>query len=170
MNRDKQKQLVDLLGQLEPGYLPLDIFIQIARLAALSIVEFVPLRTKNGKLEVLLLARGSDDAIWPGELHTPGTVIRPTDTQESMSEVFDRILKDELGGTQTSEPHYVSSLLHKSRRGTEHAQIYWVEVLDEPKAGKFYQLDNLPAIIIESQVSFINEAANDFITRQKKAF
>lgn len=162
MDTGKQKQLIKLLKELEPGFLPFGVFLEIARLAALSIIEFVPLRIKDGRIEVLLLARNSNDPIWPGELHTPGTVIRSTDAEEKMFEAFDRILKDELGGTKASEPHYVGSMLHKSKRGTEQAQIYWIEVLEEPKVGTFYPVDDLPKNIMESQKKFIAQAVKSF--------
>lgn len=105
MNKAAEKQLAALLSSMEPGFLPYDIFVQIARLVVLSIIEFVPLRkNKNGNIEVLLLSRGMDDPIWPGELHTPGTVVRPTDTQGGMYLAFERILDDELKGAKVSAP------------------------------------------------------------------
>lgn len=169
MNSTDQKMLVRLLKQLEPGFLPYEIFEQVARLAALSIIEFVPLRTgKDGKVEVLLLERAPDDPIWPGMVHSPGTVIRPGDTEGTMYKAFERIVKDELNGTAISNPYYVGSLLHKSRRGTEHAQIYWVEVLGEPRVGTFYPVDELPDNLVESQPKFIKLAAKSYQESENK--
>ena len=151
-----------LLRKLKPGFLPYPIFEQVARLVALSIIEFVPLRTVGGVAEVLLLQRAADDPLWPGALHTPGTIIRATDLSPdkySTWPAFQRILHDELRGTAVSDPHYVGSLLNKSKRGVEQAQLYWVEVLGEPKIGDFYPLNNLPADLIKSQLVFIQEAA-----------
>lgn len=163
MNKTEEKQLVSLLSALKPGFLPYDVFVEIARLVVLSIIEFVPLRLNSrGEPEVLLLSRGDDDPIWPDALHTPGTVVRPTDTEGKIYLAFERILKDELKGTATSAPHYVGSNLHKSKRGMEQAQIYWVEVLGEPKIGQFYAADNLPANIMESQVAFIKHAVQNY--------
>lgn len=95
-------------------------------------------------------------------LHTPGTVIRPTDTEGNIYLAFERILKDELKGTETSDPHYVGSNLHKSKRGMEQAQIYWVEVIGEPRAGEFFNTDNLPPTIMDSQVAFIRQAVQNY--------
>lgn len=163
LDEHQQDQLVNLLKELEPGYLPYDIFVEFARLNTLSIIEFVPLRINDtGEVEVLLLSRGHEDKIWPNQLHTPGTVIRPTDTEGEMYVAFERIFKDELLGTKLSPPHYVGSLLHKSRRGTEHAQIYWVEILEPPRTGEFYPINKLPASLIESQEKFINLASKNF--------
>jgi hypothetical protein len=161
-------QLAELLKKLEPGFLPFDVFMEIARLAVLSIIEFVPLRmNKNGEAEVLLLTRDADDPLWPNELHVPGTVIRPTDTEGKIYKAFERILQDELQGTGTSQPHYVGSNLHKSKRGMEQAQIYWVEVTDEPKIGEFYPVSQLPDNVMESQLNFIKLAAKSFETAKK---
>jgi hypothetical protein len=161
-NSDTQ-QLVQLLAQLEPGFLPYDVFVQIARLVVLSIIEFVPLKLNDdGEVEVLLLERQQDDPIWPGELHTPGTVIRPTDTQAKMFQAFDRILKEELQGIKISKPHYVGSNLHKSKRGMEQAQIYWIEVQGPLKIGKFYEAANLPKNVMGSQLAFIHHAVETY--------
>jgi hypothetical protein len=161
------EQLTLLLKKLEPGFLPYDIFMQIARLTVLSIIEFVPMRMRDDKVEVLLLSRGDDDPLWPNELHVPGTVIRPTDTEGNIYKAFERILKDELNGTETSHPYYVGSNLHPSKRGMEQAQIYWVEVTGEPKIGKFHNAEALPPNVMESQLNFIKLAAKKFISTQQ---
>ena len=163
LTKSEEQQLVRLLAKLEAGFLPYDIFVEIARLVVLSIIEFVPVRlNEKGETEVLLLSRGDEDPIWPGVLHTPGTVVRPTDTEGNIYLAFKRILKDELKGTETSEPHYVGSNLHKSKRGMEQAQIYWVEVIGEPKAGEFYAANSLPGSLMESQSAFIRQAVQNY--------
>lgn len=168
LSADEEKVLVELLGKLKPGFLPYEVFIQVARLVVLSIIEFVPFRLNaENEVEVLLLEREMDDAIWPGELHTPGTVVRPTDTEGKIYLAFERILKDELLGTQVSEPHYVGSSLNKSKRGMEQAQIFWVEVLGHPKIGKFYGVDNLPTEFMESQRKFVMQAQVSFMVAKK---
>lgn len=155
----EQTELTALLSRLEAGFLPFDIFVQIARLVVLSIIEFVPIRVYEGQLQVLLIGRDEDDTIWPGSIHVPGAVIRPTDKQEKLNIVFDRIIKEELKGTKVSEPVYVKNMFHESRRGMEQAQIFIVEVLAEPLVGKFYDIDHLPDNLMDSQVEFIMDAA-----------
>ena len=163
MDEDQSlRQVVTLLKKYEPGFLPYDLFVQLARLTVLSIIEFVPVRIKDGKVQILLLDRGPKDPIWPNTLHTPGTVIRPTDTSEDFSHVFDRIISDELQDTKAGEPVYVDNILHQSTRGTEQAQVFWVELFEEPKIGTFYDYDNLPTHTMESQLDFIALAATHF--------
>lgn len=158
LSEEEISTLVSLLSSLEPGFLPFDIFIQIARLVALPIIEFVPLRVNaNGQVEVLLI----DREVWPYALHTPGTVVRATDT-EGRHVVFERI-REELQGTKISDPHYVGSTLHKSQRGTEQAQIFWVELLGEPTVGQLHVVDDLPVRTMDSQIEFIKQAAKSFM-------
>lgn len=160
---DTEKQtLVELLQKLRPGFLPFEVFLEVARLVVLPIIEFVPLRINEGRVEVLLLER----EVWPFGLHTPGTVIRATDSTERNYQAFDRIM-EELGGTEVALPHYVGSNLHSSKRGVEQAQIFWIEVLGKPKAGQFYPADNLPDDLMQSQKNFITLAIKDYKKHQQ---
>jgi hypothetical protein len=160
MTEAEIKATAQLLKKLEPGFLPFDIFVQIARLVALPIIEFVPLRLNaRGQTEVLLIER---EDYWPWGLHTPGTVVRATDVGGKVYQAFERV-KAELQGTSISDPHYVGSNLHKSHRGAEQAQIFWVEVLGEPTIGEFHLVDTLPPRTMDSQVRFIKQAAKSFL-------
>jgi hypothetical protein len=144
----------ELLSKLEPGFLPPPIFYEITRLTAVPIIEVVPLRFNSGKTQILLLPRSSNDPTWPNQLHVPGTVIRATDT---MDIAFRRIFDGELNGSGHGEAEFVQNILHNSGRGMEASQIYWVEILDEPKTGQFYNANDLPQTLVRSQLDFISE-------------
>jgi hypothetical protein len=155
-------QAADILSRLEAGFLPFPIFIQAARLVVLSIIELVPLRLgTNGTVEVLLLPRATDDVLWPGMTCTPGTVVRPTDSQENYHEAFERIFKDELKIGMAAEPVYVGHLYHRTRRGAESARIHYVE-LGQQTDGQFFDVENLPGNTVESHVPIIKMAAECF--------
>ncbi len=164
---DEVKQVAELLAKLKPGFWPRPIFNEVTRIAAMPIVEIVPLRLRDGKPEVLLMQREADDPVWPGELHTPGTVVRATDLQGSVGNfdhIFARLLDGEMGGTQIAgKPYFVEMLLHDSGRGTEVSQIYWVEVVGEPAAGKFCPTDALPQTFVASQKDFLAAAVKSFV-------
>lgn len=162
MNKADEKSLVKLLADLEAGFLPYEVFKQIARLVVMPIIEFVPLRMKDGEVEVLLIKRSKHDDIWPNELHTPGTVIRATDRQGEMHKAFERILVDELACTAVSSPYYVGNLLHEGKRGAEQSQIFWVEVIGDHKVGTFHKADNLPEDTMDQQKKFIAQAVVSF--------
>ncbi len=151
------------LSKLRPGILPLPIFLETTRLTVSSIVEVVPLRKVDGRVQVLLTQRENDDPNWPGMLHTPGTVVRPTDEEGGYKSAFGRIIEGELSSVQLSgEPQYVGSVLHKVARGMEDAKVFYVEVAGEPTQGVFYDLDELPDNIVYTQVDFIRSAAKSF--------
>lgn len=173
MNEADIQKTAELLSSFEPGFLPYPIFEQIARLVALPIVEFVPLHLNEaGKCEVLLIARPDDDTLWPGLLHTPGTVVRATDLNKGQQDdwqAFKRIVHDELLDSEVGTPHYVGSIFHESKRGAEQAQLYWIEITGEPKVGNFYPVDDLPEGLMESQLSFIKLAAENFQKHQSTA-
>jgi hypothetical protein len=165
MTDEEIKKTAELLSSLEPGFLPYTIFLQVARLVVLPIVEFIPLRLNNNKMEVLLIARDQDDPFWPGMLHTPGTVIRSSDEVfENSNNVsaYKRIIEEELKSTRVSEPHYVGSIFHRSKRGTEQAQLYWVEVIGENIVGEYYPVDELPDNLISDQIDFIKQSSEAF--------
>ncbi len=152
-----------ILSRFQPGQLPLDVFIEVARLTVTPIIEVVPLRRNaEGVIEVLLIRREDSDPIWAGLLHTPGTVVRANDKDINNGDAFGRILNGELGGIQTSEPRFVKTILHKVKRGMEQAQIFWVEVKDEPLKGKFYPATKLPEATVATQIDFIMAAVEDF--------
>ena len=168
LSESEINQTAELLARIPAGFLPFPIFRQVARLAVFSIVEVVPMRVNaEGAVEVLLLKRGEEKQdwpeLWPGILHTPGTVIRPTDELGSYAQAFRRILQDELHGVALAgEPQYVYNILHHNKRGTESAQVFIAEVTGEPEAGAFYPADHLPSNIMLSQLDFIPTAVKAF--------
>lgn len=163
LSEQEVAQAAKLLSKLEPGFLPFDIFHEVARLVALPIIEVVPLRrAAQGGIEVLLLAREADDPAWPGMLHVPGTVVRASDTMGSFDDALKRILVDELAGISSSPPVFVKNIVHKQARGVEVSQIFWVEVTAEPAVGRFYNAEALPKTLVETQRGFIVDAIEDF--------
>ena len=161
MNDQQDNTISALLKQLTPGYLPYDIFIQLARLCVLSVVELLPLRCKDNRLEVLLILRASDDHIWANMWHSPGTVVRPTDHNMPDDQIR-RIVNQELNGIAIGDPKFVMNSYHTTERGVENASIYVSEVLQTPVVGQFYSVDNLPSNIIGYQKQMISDAAKKF--------
>lgn len=151
------------LARLPASFLPYEIFVQIARLAVMSILEVVPLRIYRGHVQVLMIKRPADDKFWANLWHTPGSVVRPDDGDGAFTGTFARIHRDELASVPLADgPHYVHSELRTSNRGVENARIFYVEVVGEPPVGTFYDIDHLPDDMITSQRGFINLAAQQF--------
>jgi hypothetical protein len=167
LSAEETFQVVGLLSKLHPGSLPFDIFHEVTRLVATPIIEVVPLRrSADGEIEILLLKREEDDPVWPGQLHIPGTVVRASDAPGSFDEPLRRVISTELAGTKTSEPTFVKNLFHHSGRGMEASQIFWVEIRDKPAIGEFYNANNLPGSVVQSQLDFIPDAVTHFKERR----
>ena len=152
-----------VLAKLRPGFLPFDIFIQFTRLMVASVVEVVPLRRKSGKVEVLLLPRGSDDTLWPNMVHTPGTLLRATDRENSFEDAFDRIREETGGISFVGHPVFVQAYVRKSRRGMENSRVFYVEVAGSAVKGAFCAVDALPNNLVPGQRAFIRAAAVQFL-------
>ncbi len=160
LNENEQKQLIELLEKIEPGFYPIELFWQFARLNTLGFIEFVPLRLNNGVIEVLLTRRSTDDAFWPGKLHIPGCTIRPCDNKE---DVFKRLLNEEIGYTDKIEPMYLTTEVRKSARGNELSLVFFVELNQTPENGDFYSVNNLPDDVIKEHLGLISLAKDAFI-------
>jgi hypothetical protein len=156
------QQAAHILSKVEPGKLPLPIFLEVARLTVTPILEVVPIRIMNGKVEVLLIERDVSDPIWGGKLHTPGTVIRASDNENYFADAFGRILNELANASIKGEPAFVNRVLHQVKRGRELAEIYYVEIDGESNEGKFYASDSLPAETVETQIMFIEQAVEKF--------
>jgi hypothetical protein len=155
--------VVDSLKKLEPGFLPYPLFLEMARLVALSIIEVVPVRKgRDDRIEVFLTQRDPHDSFWPNMWHNPGTVVRATDEDSDYVDAARRIFWDELDVAYVPELHFVTSFLHKTRRGTESTRVYWAELLDTPKTGTFFDVESLPATTIGSHVGLIRAAAKAY--------
>jgi hypothetical protein len=147
-----------LLGRLEPGFLPLPIFLAVARLVTTVTLEFVAIRQREGKVEVFMTKRPDDDAHWPGLWHFTGSVVRSTDVTEGLgadySPVFQRIIKDEFAGRAKliGEPTYVTTNFWTGARGVEYTPVFFVEAdssdlseeNDRQDGGRFFAIDEIP--------------------------
>lgn len=157
--------VADLLSKLEPGKLPFPIFMEFARIAAIPIVELVPLRHSSGKIEALFIEREASDPIWGGLLHTPGTVVTSSDFELGIDGILNRLVERELPGIEFISPfHHVETVVHKVKRGTECAAVYYAQVSPEieSKIGEWHDVTKLPDSVVDTQRSFIRTAAEKF--------
>jgi hypothetical protein len=158
LSEAEQEQLQSLIARVPEGFLPLSMFLEIARLVVLPVIELVCFKYDEYRKKVLLLERAASDTLWPGQVHSPGSVVRPTDT--GFKDAIARIIDDELSGLELSQPKYLKTVFNETKRGKEVALIYVAEVLSEPSIGEFYDFDKLPDNLMSSQTDFLNEAGN----------
>lgn len=168
-------EAVKILKKLDPGFLPEDLFIQFTRLTPTAILEIVPLRLNGGKVEVMFLTRPEEDPVWPGMLHTPGTVIRSTDVNiktrgfdKAAARIFDKELNlnlDEFKKQTGRDLIFSETLLHYPLRGPEQANVFYVDLtnFDVGANGPLWlDPNNLPSNVVDTQIYFIQKAAESF--------
>lgn len=157
-------QASEILSRLPEGQ-PLSriLFTEIARLVVTPIIEFVPIKIIDDRIQILLIPRETDDPLWPSMLHTPGIAFRPSDT--GFEEPFKRLLNGELGDVEVLSIDYAGIQLHQSERGNELKHIFYGEI-NESSLGTYYPVDALPSNIITSQLSMIGAVVSEYATKK----
>ncbi len=153
------QSVVAILGKLEPGLLPVDIFRSIARLMTTCTVVLIPfVKQADGSEKVLLLRRDTADPFYPGLYHPPGTILRASD--ETIKDAVLRILaKELLNPTIAANPVFVGYVFDEIVRGKEVSLIHRIEIAENPEVGDLFAIDNLPKDIIENDIPRIRMAA-----------
>jgi hypothetical protein len=157
-------QAVKVLEKLKPGFLPFELFNEVARLVTTPTIELAPLRTReDGKVEVFMTQRPGDDPFWPSEWHVPGTVIRSTDEEGDFSTAMQRLKDSELMHSlqMKTDPVFVGHEFWQVKRGRELPFQHYVEVspvegVELP--GKFFPVDELPDTTIDHHRKVIANA------------
>jgi hypothetical protein len=157
LERAEAEQLVALLGKCTPGNLPPDVFEAVGRVSVYPAVELIPVRMTEKGVEVLLFRRPADDITWPSMMHTPGTILRPTD--ETIEAAMSRLMSEELRGTTIIEPpRFLRYRMYDHARGRG-LGLEHIIVVGESTDGEFYSVHDLPATLIAEQVPTINYVA-----------
>lgn len=160
----------DILRRLPVGKMPRPIFTEVLKKAVLTAYEVVPLRrNSSGVTEVLLFERPENDPWWPGQFHSPGVMVIPSDVEDtSFKTTFDRLKRSELGGLEfTGHPVFVGNLLLNTERGVENANIHWLEFSGFTGRGIICDVNNLPSDLIEHHKIIIPTACEHFINSRR---
>lgn len=168
LDKDEEKELVTLLRKLEPGYFPLKIFWEFARLNKLTAMEIVPFIKSDYEEEdkVLLIKRGEEDLFWSGQYHTPGCIVRGTDTLDNAR---DRVYIEELASPMLSIDITFSHVnSYVTPRGRNLGLVHFLELNEKPSVGEVFSLDSLPNNIVGYQVEMIFAAYKNYKRLRKK--
>jgi hypothetical protein len=163
LSDEEIEQTAALLARLEPGFLPHPIFMQATRLVVTTTVELIVLqRTKEG-VQVFVTRREDDDPVWPGMLHIPGTVLRPTDdATDDLAAPMQRLFAGELVVLDTVqlEPKHMQMRFRKTPRGTELVNIFMAEA--EGYSGENWHMvqDLVPTELINDHHQLIMQAVD----------
>ena len=159
MGQENINLVASELKSLPQGLIPLPIFNEIARLAALTAIEFIPFRKNDESVEVLLFRRPADDSFWPGLLHTPGTILRSSDT--SFDDAYTRLFNDELKCKPLSVK-FIDNELILNERGRVLLFKYLVDVTNIATGGDFYDVTALPDDVLPQHRDMMLEAVKQF--------
>jgi hypothetical protein len=141
--------LQQALTQIEPGYIPEEIFREVARLVVLSTVVVVPLHAEDGTLQVLLTKRAERDHDYAGMLHPPGTILRPYDN--SIDAAIERLINTEMAGVEFSEkPLFVDYVYEEIERGREVSLLFLGRIKTIPGTYTLYDVEALPDTLIQT--------------------
>ena len=140
---------VKALEQLEPGFLPLEVFNAIARLVRLPTVQLIPIK-EGPPLSIGIVKRDAEEAWWPNVWHFAGTVLRSTDTIES---AIERLKEKELQLENSSPPVFRGVSVHHSTRGAEAVLIYTIAdcSFKDSEAVGWFPANELPENFLESE-------------------
>lgn len=160
-NLSDTPDLVRLLGRLEPGHLPKDIFEAVARLVVTPTFVVIPLFRRDNHTRVLLTRRDDDCNHYAGLLHAPGKIMLASD--ESLEAVFKRLVLSELGNLKTiSSPTFVASFFDQIMRGREISLVHYSEIDDPGDSVATYDCSSLPTDVISTEVPRIICAVEAF--------
>lgn len=155
MNRLIHLLLEILLGSIEAGYYPQSVFEEFCRLNTVCAIEIVPFTKVRGRLHVLMLKRPQSDIHWPGMWHTPGAIIRPTDT---LKNTIYRVLKEEIGVHNAYKKLIdIGPVQLHTKRGNCVGLCYAV-MLDKSHNCMSFSVTNLPDNVIGYQKDLIKKA------------
>jgi len=159
MGQENIDTVASELKKIPQGLIPLPIFNEIARLAALTAIEFIPFRKNNDAVEVLLFRRSLDDSFWPSLLHTPGTILRASDT--TFDDAYNRLFKDELN-CKPLAIKFIGNELILNERGRVLLFKYIVDVTDIQTDGEFHDTKSLPDDVLAQHKEMILAAVGHF--------
>ena len=164
LTKEEINSIVTGLQKLTPGFLPLAIFLELARLCVIATVEMAPIFiAENKEIFVLMTKRFDDDPFWPGKYHLPGSVIRPTDEPaDSLKDALGRVIKEELAGVEVAEdPVFVKYMFRQvPPRNKEMTLLHYVILKDKISDYEFFNVKELPEPeMVPTHIDLIKEIA-----------
>ena len=162
LNGNEERQLVELLKRVDPGYYSVDLFHALLRLVVSTTYVVIPFRRMGDRIDVHLIVRDLSDPHYGGQLHTAGTVIRASD--RDLSCVYRRLVRSELSDVDVIEgPVFVGVVFDEILRGKEVSLIHWIEVESASDNG-FYDMEDLPDTIVDTDRPRIMQAFEHYRT------
>jgi hypothetical protein len=127
-----EKQLTEILKKWKGGALSDSLFTSLAQMLPMPCVESIVFRKVKGRTECLLTPRPENDPIWPGFIHSPGSVLRAIDFRRpdgvAVNGPFERVQKNEIMNKFEYPPIFVDIHTHLGARGPEVLLIHFTSI------------------------------------------
>jgi ADP-ribose pyrophosphatase YjhB (NUDIX family) len=152
MNKLKQRLLVHLMKELNPGFLPEPVFFEMQRLNNSLSVEIALYRETADGIAIYLGKRKDSDPFWPGLYHIPGTMVRGN---ESIQDSVVRLINGEFG-TLSEMPQFTRYYEAETPRGRI-THLLFEAIVDEGDDTHFFYYDQLPENLVEHHKLLLSE-------------
>ena len=157
LTRSHEKELIKLLGLVGQPW-SVDFFNAVKHQVVMTAIEVAIMRGGTFKPQIILIKRPITDKYWPGQLHSPGSMLRESDVPaEDFRNTFQRILGEIGVTTFKSPPILVDAWPVATRRGPENANLHIAEINGEPGIGKFWDIDEALALPVDVPDGLIPE-------------
>lgn len=142
--------------------LPEPIFDGVLAVIPGTSMEVVPIyKDDKGELHVFLTKRSENDRFWPGEYHCPGSMVLNSDVVLGGTDhVWKRLKAKEFERQDLGSPVFASPALLETKRGQEVALIYYVDIPEDLKNGRYFLVNNLPENLIDHHKLIIGTAVD----------
>lgn len=163
LSESEIEQVVAILGKIDPQYpLPQKLFYGIMRIISTPVVEVVPWRVnpETEKKEILFTRRAATDPTWPGKLHTPGVIVRPSDGADYTNSIK-RVARDELGNVAWEKINFLMIVMGGDVRGHGMGVAFAMKLpsaVDMSKYGEWSPFGQFPGNCIKEQIPWLKKA------------
>lgn len=149
------QEIADKLASYPSGNVPEPIWQQELMHLGGRTYELIPLRVRDGKIQVFMTKRPETDPVWPGILHCPGVMLNGPETKE---DALTRLKEKEIKGMYITTPELFQTIPDRlTERGAESVFVY-LSLIQGGSDSDFYDVENLPESTIPHHVDMIKSA------------
>lgn len=159
------KKIVGILKTFTPGKVPFDVWLEMLRLNGSIIVEAVPIRIKDGRIQIYAEVRPNDDPHFAGQFCLPGKVVHGLDTDEHS--VVKRLIQTELKDLSIKRPIHIDTFMRRNTRSLEMVSLYLIIVTGGGREDSWHRWTNSEDGRFSVNYNQAVQKAVDFLEKNK---
>ncbi|OGE79935.1 MAG: hypothetical protein A2826_00085 [Candidatus Doudnabacteria bacterium RIFCSPHIGHO2_01_FULL_43_23] len=157
----EERTLISLLGKIGQPWSQ-ELYLAICPHLCLTATETVFIKKIGGVLFVLLPDRNANDPNWAGLPHSPGSMLRGTDTKgkniDGFADPISRACREIGVDPKQVTIGFADFITQQTARGPELGMVFACTTSQEPKKGAWYPINCLPGSIILHHIAIIEIA------------